>query len=110
MKPTTVLFSAGPLRTGRPIDRLCRSNLATGELIQWSGDNCYPGAPAFIANSIEAPEGKGWLLSIVLDAAAKRSFMLVLDAETLTEVARAWLPHALPFGLHTIFVPREVTL
>ena len=110
MQPATVLFSAGPMRTGSFIDRLCRSNLTTGGFAQWSCDNCYPGAPAFIASSVDAPEGEGWLLSIVLDVATKRSFVLVLDAGTLTEVARAWLPLALPFGLHTLFVPRETTV
>jgi carotenoid cleavage dioxygenase-like enzyme len=45
----------------------------------------------------------------VLDVLAKRSFALILDAATMTEQARAWLPCALPFGLHALFVPEEAT-
>lgn len=108
MKPSTVMFSAGPTRTGGFIDRLGRSDIATGAFLQWSSDNCYPGAPTFVPGGPSATEGEGKVLSIVLDAAAKRSFVLVLDAATLTELARAWLPIVLPFGLHAVFVTREV--
>lgn len=34
----------------------------------------------------------------------QHSFLLVLDALTFIEVARAPLPHALPFGFHGHFV------
>ena len=44
------------------------------------------------------------LLSIVLDPAANASFLLVLDAVELTEVARAWVPHGIPFGFHGSYV------
>ena len=43
------------------------------------------------------------LLSVVLDAAAERSFLLVLDARDLTELARAEAPHHIPFGFHGDF-------
>jgi carotenoid cleavage dioxygenase-like enzyme len=38
--------------------------------------------------------------AIRLDATAGTSCLLVLDAATLTEVARATVPHAIPFGFH----------
>ena len=40
------------------------------------------------------------MLSLVLDARARRSFLLVLDAATFVEVARAEVPHAAPLGFH----------
>jgi carotenoid cleavage dioxygenase-like enzyme len=108
-RPHTILFAAGPTRTGEPIDRLCRSDVMTGRFIEWSSDNCFPGAPVFVPAAADGPEGEGWLLAIVLDVLAKRSFVLILDAATMTEQARAWLPCALPFGLHALFVPEEAT-
>jgi beta,beta-carotene 9',10'-dioxygenase len=48
-------------------------------------------------------EDDGVLLSVVLDAAARASFLLVLDARTLKEQARALVPHHIPFGFHGIF-------
>jgi carotenoid cleavage dioxygenase-like enzyme len=40
------------------------------------------------------------VLSVVLDAAAGTSFLLVLDAISFGEVARARVPHHIPFGFH----------
>jgi len=48
-------------------------------------------------------EDDGVLLSLVLDAAAGRSFLLVLDARDLSELARASAPHPVPFGFHGEF-------
>lgn len=36
----------------------------------------------------------------MLDALRNRSFLLVLDAVILTEIARAECPHPIPFGFH----------
>lgn len=43
------------------------------------------------------------MLSVVLDAPRGTSFLLVLDAATFTEVARAELPHPVLFGYHGQF-------
>ena len=48
-------------------------------------------------------EDDGVLLSVVLDGNEGRSFLLVLDAATLGEVARARLPHHVPLGFHGHF-------
>ena len=43
------------------------------------------------------------ILSVVLDTNAERSFLLILDAGTFEEVARAEAPHHIPFGFHGQF-------
>ena len=45
------------------------------------------------------------LLSVVLDIEKELSFLLVLDAASLAEVARATAPHAIPFHFHGNFFP-----
>jgi beta,beta-carotene 9',10'-dioxygenase len=45
------------------------------------------------------------LLSVVLDPAAGTSFLLVLDATDLSEIARARVPHHIPFGFHGGYFP-----
>jgi carotenoid cleavage dioxygenase-like enzyme len=45
-------------------------------------------------------EDEGVLLSVVLDAERETSFLLVLDAGTLEEAARARVPHHIPFSFH----------
>ena len=49
-------------------------------------------------------EDDGVVLSIVAGADGK-SFLLVLDAKSFEEVARARLPHGIPYGFHGHFVP-----
>ena len=48
-------------------------------------------------------EDDGVLLSVVLDSRTERSFLLVLDARSLEELARAEVPHHIPFGFHGQF-------
>ena len=43
------------------------------------------------------------LLSIVFDSSTGGSFLLVLDASDLSELARAEAPHHIPFGFHGQF-------
>ena len=57
--------------------------------------SCRPGARR---------EDDGVVLSVVLDAGRGTSFLLVLDAPTLEERARAAVPHHIPFGFHGMHV------
>ncbi|YBV94241.1 carotenoid oxygenase family protein (plasmid) [Phyllobacteriaceae bacterium JZ32] len=67
---------------------------------RWHKDDCYAGEPVFVARPDGNAEDDGILLSVVLDARAQTSFLLVLDAATLAERARATVPHHIPFGFH----------
>jgi beta,beta-carotene 9',10'-dioxygenase len=44
------------------------------------------------------------VLSVVLDSTARRSFLVVLDASSFEEIARAEAPHHIPFGFHGQFL------
>jgi carotenoid cleavage dioxygenase-like enzyme len=70
---------------------------------RWSEPGCYPGEPVFVAAPDAQEENEGVLLSVVFDAGRGTSFMLVLDARTLSELARAEVPHHIPFGFHGQF-------
>ncbi|WP_254535305.1 carotenoid oxygenase family protein [Halomarina litorea] len=86
-------------------DRLLKVDIEAGEEVaSWAESGCYPGEALFVPDPDGAAEDAGALLSVVLDADAERSFLLVLDARTLDGLARAPLPHALPFGFHGQFV------
>jgi carotenoid cleavage dioxygenase-like enzyme len=49
-------------------------------------------------------EDDGAVLSVVFDSSTARSFLLVLDAETFEERARAEVPHHVPIGFHGQFM------
>ena len=86
------------------LDQLVRVDCTTGTALTWNEPGTYPGEPVVVARPAEAggtgEEDDAVVLSVVLDPAAGVSFLLVLDAATLTELARARAPHAIPFGFH----------
>ena len=70
----------------------------------WSQENCFAGEPVFIQNPLGSRrEDDGVILSLVLDGDKKISFLLVLDAKNLKELARVPLLFSVPFGLHGQF-------
>ena len=70
----------------------------------WHERGCYPGEPVFVPTPGATAEDDGVVLSVVLDSATGSSFLLVLDAGSWREVARAGVPHAVPFGFHGQFL------
>jgi beta,beta-carotene 9',10'-dioxygenase len=70
---------------------------------RWSEPGSYPGEPVFVPAPEARAENEGVLLSVVFNARRGTSFLLVLDAQTLGEVARAEVPHHIPFGFHGQF-------
>ena len=78
-------------------------DIADGATLSWSEPDCYPGEPVFVARPDAEHEDEGVLLSVVLDATRRTSFLLVLDAADLSELARAQAPHHIPFGFHGQF-------
>jgi carotenoid cleavage dioxygenase-like enzyme len=82
------------------IDQLVKVDVTTGESRIWAEPGCYPGEPVFVARPDATAEDDGAILSVVLDSATERSFLLVLDAASFEELARAEAPHHIPFGFH----------
>ena len=82
------------------IDHLVKVDVSDGSRVVWRAEGCYPGEPIFVPEPGAEAEDGGVILSVVLDAAAERSFLLVLDAGTMEELARAEAPHHIPFGFH----------
>jgi beta,beta-carotene 9',10'-dioxygenase len=86
--------------TGGWLDELVKVDVSDGSRTVWSQPGCYPGEPVFVRRPGAEAEDGGVVLSVVLDAAAGRSFLLVLDAAGFEELARAEAPHHIPFGFH----------
>jgi carotenoid cleavage dioxygenase-like enzyme len=91
-------------------DRLVKIDVHSGEATSWAEPGCYPGEPVFVARPEARAEDDGVALSVVLDARAERSFLLVLDAGSMTELGRAEVPHHVPFGFHGDFYREGVAL
>lgn len=90
-------------------DRLVGVDVTSGQARSWSEEGCFPGEPVFAGRPGSDAEADGVLLSVVLDAGRERSFLLVLDAASFTELARAEAPHAITFGFHGQFWPARAS-
>ena len=101
---TRYRFAYGNSAAGHPfLKDLVKVDVETGKVWRWSEPGAWAGEPVFIAAPQASAEDDGVLLSVVYDATTARSFLLVLDAADLCELARAGAPHHVPFGFHGQF-------
>lgn len=87
-------------------NHVAKVNLETGESRTWGEPGLFLEEPVpVLAPGSERPSDGGVVVVTALDADAGRSILLVLDAATLEEAARAPLPHHVPFGFHGRYFP-----
>jgi len=84
-------------------DRIVKADVEQRTTTVWVEDGCAPGEPVFVSAPGAADEDEGVVLSVVLDGHTGTSFLLVLDARTLDELARAEAPHHIPYSFHGQF-------
>lgn len=108
-RPHRYVWGAGtdPAREGGFFDRIVAVDVEERSTGIWSEPGCFPGEPVFISEPGAEAENEGVLLSVVLDATDETSFLIVLDAATLAERARARVPHHIPFGFHGQFTASD---
>ncbi len=75
----------------------------TKEVKMWENENCYPSEPVFIANPDSKEEDEGVILSAVLGVSGAKSFLLVLNATDMKEMARAYVSDRLIPLFHVKF-------
>jgi carotenoid cleavage dioxygenase-like enzyme len=105
-KPYSYVWGTGRQTGADFLDSIVRVDVRSGLAQTWAASGCFPGEPVFVAAPDAQQEGEGVLLSVVLDARRTTSFLLVLDATTLAEIARADCPHHIPFSFHGNYFPR----
>jgi carotenoid cleavage dioxygenase-like enzyme len=98
------VYGAGASEGAHFLDRVMKVDVARDVVRTWGEPRCYPGEPVFVPRPGGRHEDDGVVLTLVLDAARGRSALVVLDARTLDEVARAEAPHAVPAGFHGEFL------
>ncbi len=87
-------------RDGGWLDQVVKVDVQERDVRTWSAPGCYPGEPVFVPDPASDREDAGVLLSVTLDAHSGSSFLAVLDAGDLSELARARVPHHIPFSFH----------
>jgi carotenoid cleavage dioxygenase-like enzyme len=81
-------------------NQLVKLDIQAQTSLTWYQEGCYPGEAVFIGKPGRASEDDGVVVSVILDEASGNSFLLVLDASDLKELARAEVPHPILFGYH----------
>jgi carotenoid cleavage dioxygenase-like enzyme len=104
-RPYRYVYGTGSRGDGGFPDRITKADVEGGASAAWCEPGTYPGEPVFVRTPGTEREDAGVLLSVVLDPAAGTSFLLALDATDLTEIARARVPHHIPFGFHGSYFP-----
>jgi carotenoid cleavage dioxygenase-like enzyme len=102
--PYRYVYGASQHTPGEFFDSLVKVDLDGGSSAAWREPGCYPGEPIFVAapapGTGPAAEDAGVILSVVLDTRRAASFLLILDAASFSELARAPAPHHIPFSFH----------
>ena len=89
------------------VDGIGKIDCGSQSIQVWSVDGHTPGEPVFIAEPEAEDEDAGVLLSVVLNGHSGKSYLLVLDASSLSEVARAEVEMAIPLGFHGVHIPQR---
>lgn len=93
-------YAWGVGQDGGFLDRIVKVDVRERVAHTWHENGCYPGEPVFVPDPGDEREDAGVLLSVTLDSQSASSFLLVLDAGDLSELARARVAHHIPFGFH----------
>ncbi|MFO8099681.1 MAG: carotenoid oxygenase family protein [Salinibacter sp.] len=102
-QPYDVVYGIGSRAEGQFSDQLVKINVGDGAATRWYEPGVHPGEPVFVPRPDGTAEDDGVVLSVALDPAGEQSFLLVLDAASFEERARATVPHPIPFGFHGQF-------
>ncbi|HEX2561462.1 carotenoid oxygenase family protein [Phenylobacterium sp.] len=90
------------------MNAIAHIDLQAGRRQVWelpAGD--FASEPVFTPRTADAPEGEGWLTTVIYRGAEDRSDFVVLDAQDVARgpIATAALPRRVPFGFHGNWVP-----
>jgi beta,beta-carotene 9',10'-dioxygenase len=85
-------------------NQLVKVDIQTRGTKTWMQEDCYPGEAVFVPAPGRKAEDDGVILSVVLDAKRGTSFLLVLNAATFEEIARAEIPQPVLIGYHGMYL------
>ena len=88
------------------LNNRCKGSAVT--CATWSRPSCFPSEAIFVPNPTDSAqeEDSGVLLSAVYDGTRMESFLLVLDARTMMELARFYTDITIPISFHGQFIQK----
>ncbi|KAI8111186.1 hypothetical protein M9434_004759 [Picochlorum sp. BPE23] len=83
---------------------LVKFDTETSHALRWHEPGSLPGEPCFVQNPSSDGEDDGVILSMLIEGDSGASSVLVLDAKSMTELARIPCPIPITSGFHGSFV------
>nr|XP_006122733.1 beta,beta-carotene 15,15'-dioxygenase isoform X1 [Pelodiscus sinensis] len=88
--------------------KITKIDVLTKKKLSWEEEHCWPAEPVFVPRPDLKEEDDGLILSSIVTTDPKNApFLLVLDAKTFTEIARATVNVDLHLDLHGLFIPEK---
>jgi carotenoid cleavage dioxygenase-like enzyme len=105
MQPYRYAYCAGhePPASSELMRRIVKIDIRAGSADHWETGEDYLSEPLFVPRPDGTAEDDGVVLSTAIDDSGEGSSLVVLDAGSMEELARARLPHCLPFPTHGQF-------
>ncbi|XP_061449840.1 beta,beta-carotene 15,15'-dioxygenase [Rhineura floridana] len=86
--------------------KVVKFDILTKSSLHWEEEHCWPAEPIFVPSPSAKEEDDGIILSnIVTSEPQKLPFLLILDAKTFKEIARAVVKVDMHLDLHGLFIP-----
>ncbi len=103
----TYALSINPAVPNDAANQLVKVDVTNGATATWFEAGCYPGEPLMVPRPGAIEEDDGVLLCVVLDAKVPATMLLVLEARSMEEIGRAYVPVVVPFGFHGQALPAQ---
>ncbi|XP_048211011.1 beta,beta-carotene 15,15'-dioxygenase isoform X3 [Perognathus longimembris pacificus] len=104
-KPYRYIYAAGVQWSPIPT-KILKYDLLTKSSLKWGEESCWPAEPLFVPAPGAKDEDDGVILSAIVSTdPQKPPFLLILDAKSFTELARASVAVEMHLDLHGLFVP-----
>jgi len=90
-------------------DSLIKVDVRSGDYQSWHVSGHYPGEPIFVPRPGGQREDDGVVMTNVLDVTRNETYLLLLDAISMKQVARVGpTPHVIPHGFHGRYYDRKL--
>ncbi|XP_012503641.1 PREDICTED: beta,beta-carotene 15,15'-monooxygenase isoform X2 [Propithecus coquereli] len=104
-KPYRYIFSAEVQWSPIPT-KIIKYDVLTKSSLKWGEECCWPAEPLFVPAPGAEDEDDGVILSAIVSTdPQKPPFLLILDAKSFTELARASVDVEMHLDLHGLFIP-----
>jgi len=100
MKPNRYIYAVVDRQKSTFLDGVIKYDTVNHEQTFWEDHGHTPGEPIFVADPNGKDEDDGVLLTVVLDGREEKSYLLILDAKSMKEIARAEMQTRVQFGFH----------